>query len=206
MQTLETEEYKDYQIEVHLDEDAVNPRKEWDNLGKMVCFHSQYNLGDKDDITKEELLETVKRKDVLSLPLFLLDHSGLAMRTGRFYEDSGGWDTSMVGFIYIEFLAIRKEFSSRLVTKKLRSKALGILEAEVSVYSQYLSGEVYGFIIKNPRGKEIDSCWGFYGYKSQKEMVEDCNATIDRDIENEAVQNAEDHALEVGSLAELVEY
>jgi hypothetical protein len=47
-----------------------------------------------------------------------------------------------------------------------------ILLEEVEVYDQYLSGDVYGFVLKelqtcptcNDVNEEvIDSCWGFYG-------------------------------------------
>ncbi len=31
---------------VHYDEEAQSPR-EWDNLGRMICFHSRYALGDR---------------------------------------------------------------------------------------------------------------------------------------------------------------
>jgi len=34
-------------LEVHLDEDPLNPREEQDNLGTMVCWHNRYALGDK---------------------------------------------------------------------------------------------------------------------------------------------------------------
>ena len=33
-------------IKIYRDEDPVNPRK-WDNLGTMVCWHRNYNLGDE---------------------------------------------------------------------------------------------------------------------------------------------------------------
>lgn len=35
-----------YKLKLHRDEYPADPR-EWDNLGKMVCFHSRYNLGDE---------------------------------------------------------------------------------------------------------------------------------------------------------------
>ena len=35
-----------YTVKVEYDEYAGSPRTEWDNLGKMVCFHRRYNLGD----------------------------------------------------------------------------------------------------------------------------------------------------------------
>lgn len=37
-----------YNLQVFRDEYAENPC-EWDNLGKMVCWHRRYNLGDKHD-------------------------------------------------------------------------------------------------------------------------------------------------------------
>ena len=37
-----------YTLCVHYDEYAESPR-EWDNLGRMICFHSRYTLGDKHD-------------------------------------------------------------------------------------------------------------------------------------------------------------
>jgi hypothetical protein len=44
-----TEEYKGYTIKVEYDEDAQNPRTEWDNVGVMCCWHSRYDLGDMDN-------------------------------------------------------------------------------------------------------------------------------------------------------------
>ena len=43
------------------------------------------------------------------------------------------------------------------------SEAKKILEGEVETYNQYLTGDVYGFILEKPDGEHIDSCWGFYG-------------------------------------------
>ena len=59
------EEYKGYSIKLFQDEDSESPR-DWDNLGHMICFHPNYDLGDKHNMTPEELLELVKRKDVLA--------------------------------------------------------------------------------------------------------------------------------------------
>lgn len=34
---------------VDYDTEPMNPRTDWDNFGKMVCWHRRYNLGDKHD-------------------------------------------------------------------------------------------------------------------------------------------------------------
>lgn len=38
-----------YLLQVMQDDEPLNPREDYDNLGKMVCWHSRYNLGDKHD-------------------------------------------------------------------------------------------------------------------------------------------------------------
>jgi hypothetical protein len=43
---METIEYRGKQIEIHQDECAESPR-EWENIGKMVCWHRGYKLGDE---------------------------------------------------------------------------------------------------------------------------------------------------------------
>ena len=36
-----------YVLQIMHDEDAPNPRVDYDNFGKMMCWHSRYNLGDE---------------------------------------------------------------------------------------------------------------------------------------------------------------
>jgi hypothetical protein len=191
---IDTIEYKGHEIEIIADEDAESPR-EWDNLGHMICFHRDYNLGDKHDMDKEDLKELVKRKDVIALPLYLLDHSGLWMRTGRFACDSQGWDTSFVGYIYITHEEIKEEMARpkklkkgqrypdmapiKRVTKKDIKRAIGYLEREVETYNDYLSGAVVGWVAGD------DSCWGYYGDEGLKDAIAEGKQAIDYQVEME---------------------
>lgn len=45
--TIDTIEYRGCTIRIVSDDDPINPRKEFDHLGKMVCWHGRYNLGDE---------------------------------------------------------------------------------------------------------------------------------------------------------------
>ena len=148
-----------YTVKVLQDDDAPNPREEWDNLGKMICFHRRYNLGDKHNFSdSDELKEFLKkRKDILWLPLFLYDHSGLTMSTRGF---SCPWDSGQVGIIYMEKAVYRKEFNKKRVNKK---HVYNILRSEVSCYDDYLTGNIYGFIVEDEEGAQVDSCWGYFG-------------------------------------------
>ena len=107
---IERIDYKGLRIEIIQDDDAQSPR-DWDNLGTMTCFHRNYGLGDKHKMTPDELLELIKRKDVIALPLFLLDHSGLRISTSRYDCDPQGWDTSKVGYIWITYERIKQKMA-----------------------------------------------------------------------------------------------
>jgi len=158
-------------IRIERDDNAMNPREDFDNLGKMVCFHSRHTLGDKHDFTSSDYvgwdgMEKAIREDehtVVILPLYLYNHSGITMNTTGF---SDPWDSGQVGFIYARREDVLKEFNVKRVTKKLRDKIEKILEVEVKTYDQYLTGDVWTFDIENEEGECVDSCGGFYGRES----------------------------------------
>ena len=148
-------------LKIETDEDPRNPRKEFDNLGTMACFHNRYTLGDDHTLSIEEVKEIEDSKKYISLPIYLYDHSGITMRTTPF---SCPWDSGKIGIIYVSKEQIRKEYNWKLITKKRLEKIEGYLKGEVEMYNQYLTGEVYGYTITNDEtGEEIDSCGGFYG-------------------------------------------
>lgn len=198
-QPMREEEYKGYAIKIYQDIDGPDPRADFDHIATMVCFHPNYNLGDKNDFSKEDLVEYVKRKDVLSLPLYLLDHSGLWLSTDRYACDPGGWDTSFIGYIVIDYATIRKEYSVKHVTKSVKERAYKLMQAEVEEYSAYLSGDVFGYVIEDPFGDEVDSCWGYIGWDlSGKDMLKECEAIIDHHITKQSEEEVEMHKEEIG--------
>lgn len=53
------------------------------------------------------------------------------------------------------------------------------LEADLNVWKQWLNGECYGVIVKDPTGNELDSCWGYIGYDDPREPArEHLNAAV----------------------------
>lgn len=162
-------------LEIHIDECPESPRK-WDNLGAMVCWHSRYILGDKHDFSSpQEFREEVDGRSAILVPLYLLDHSGLTIRTDpTMFQacDPAGWDWQQIGFIYASHEKIRNEYGVKRVTKAVREKVIGVLEAEVATYDQYLRGEVYGYVLRDKKSGEEDSCWGFFGDLHESDMSE----------------------------------
>lgn len=171
--------YKDYTITVEQDTDAENPRED-DNLGTMICFHSKFNLGDKHDFDPEEAYKLENKKDIIKLPLYLYDHSGITMSTTKF---ASSWDSGKVGFIYVTKEKIRKEYNWKHITKKRYSEIIKYLQAEVKMYNQYLIGDIYYYRIMEDY-KEINVCWNFYG---EENALLEAKCVIDGLIENKAM-------------------
>jgi len=169
MEARETIQKDDgYKIEIYDDSDPVNPREEWEPIGKMVCFHRRYRLGDKHDLTSDmfggwEEMEGHLIKEMnaaVILPLYLLDHSGLAISTSSFNDH---WDSGQVGFIYMTKEDAKKNWNKKIVTKKLIEKITACLQNEVEIYDFYLRGEVYGFNVIDPEGEVVETSWGYFG-------------------------------------------
>jgi len=177
-------------IKIVHDEFPESPR-EWDNLGKMVCLHRHYNLGDTHSFKEsdfsswnelKELLEKEEDAKVI-LPLYLFDHSGLSIScSSRQFRmaDSAGWDWGQVGFIYATRKSILETFNCKRLSKRLLDEAKEILIGEVKVYDQYLTGDVWGFIIEDDNGEEIESCWGFFGYDNCELEAKDLVSHIEK--------------------------
>ena len=161
----DTLKVKNKTVEIHQEDDFSESPREWDNLGTMVCFHPDYNLGDKDHIfgSPEDFVDFLENDKYIALPLLLLDHSGLWMKTIRFECDYGGWDTSHVGYIYVTHEQLRYEYGWKYLTKDRIAKIKSYLQAEVEIYSMYLEGRTYFFHSTCDSCGEEDSCGGFYG-------------------------------------------
>lgn len=241
-----------YTLIIEPDSDPLNPRVDYDNLGRMVCWHSRYRLGDEhsfadpedflrdlyrrsvndygkrlvaflksgkargsrleynrhthewelysrsywktilgnsepdwyleqsapksqlndggwffdnmlDALTIDDLKELLAEyDDVVILPLYLYDHSGLAMSTGSFVGRAihAEWDSGQVGYIYADRDMIQKEYGK--ISPETVKCAETVLEGEVKDFDLYLHGECYGFRLFKDCDEE-DACWGFLG-------------------------------------------
>jgi len=165
MEAIKTAEKDGKILRVYADECPEDPRKQFDHLGKMACFHRRHMLGDETGKSMEDCILTENDPRVTSLPLYLLDHSGLSMRTGDFGDP---WDSGRIGLIWIEAEDFKREFGRRTVGNI--AKAVRLLKAEVAEYDAWLQGEVYGWAVADrtdgAEETEEDSCWGYYGWES----------------------------------------
>lgn len=150
----------DFLREMYLNTVGNNERgtERYERMVNMVW--SRKMTGDHPDprAVDDAMLRVISEKYVV-MPLYLLDHSGLAMQTESFHDP---WDSGQVGWMYVSKEDVLKEFGGEKMTGALRKKAEDLLRGEVAEYDAYLRGECYGFeLYKN--GELSDSCWGFIG-------------------------------------------
>lgn len=185
MDAIEKFEVAGLIVKLFYDEDAESPR-EWDNLGILVCFHRRYNLGDETDFGYHDPSDfEAWRKEhadeiALILPVYLYDHSGLRIKIGSFHgllpQGHAEFDSGQVGYIYVTKERLREEYSVKRITKATITKAERVLNGEIDTYDQFLSGQVYGYVVETKpedededEGEHLDSCWGIFGFDYARE-------------------------------------
>jgi len=187
-----------YRLRIERDTDVQNPRSECDQVSNMVCFHSRYKLPNEGDYNKDYIkgwddLEKRLVADgaIVILPVYMLDHSGLSVKTTSFTCGNAQWDSGQIGFIFYTKQALLENFGWKILTQSRLLKAADYLRAEIETYDQYLKGDVWGFTLEQfvpfenyakVEGEyalestemdwdSVDSCWGFYGSDLEKNGI-----------------------------------
>ena len=85
-----------YLLQIMYDNEPLNPRTDYDNFGRMVCWHNRYNLGDEHSFADpSDFLQDLVRRTVSEYALFEFVRSGKAPTTElKFDRSRGGWEIS----------------------------------------------------------------------------------------------------------------
>jgi hypothetical protein len=171
---VETFEHHGLTVEIHLDTEPASPR-EWDNLGEMVAFprlSREYtkSLYDRESTSTED--DAVARggtallarylsitEGAIVVPFYFADYGSSGARMWATEPDTDDTDS---GFFVVDRDTIIKEYGDD--SEASRQRAYSCLKAEIATMSQYVEGDVYGYIITGHEQPELgDSCWGFFG-------------------------------------------
>lgn len=151
-------------------------RDDWPMYREAVAVFNEH-----DSIA--EYVRALFEEHYVVLPLYLYDHGGITMNCGGF---SCPWDSGQVGYIYVSRDKAREEWGVSPKPDEMTDEEFWErrLRQEVETYSQYLEGDVYGYVLEKARGytqltlfedgeveegeglewEHVDSCWGFFGY------------------------------------------
>lgn len=155
---MKTINYKNHTVKITFDPDPINPRKDYDHFGTILCPNTRkYNLSDRKTCLEEIENITNNPQWNIFLPVYLYDHGGITISTSPF---SCPWDSGQVGIIYATSEDIQKEFG---ITPDSIERAKKLLESEILEFDQYLRGECYCYEITDKDGDQIESCCGFLG-------------------------------------------
>ena len=144
-------------LKIEQDSDATSPRDN-DNLGTLACWHRRYTLGDLQPQEAPMDYEEALPKDSLVLPVYMIDHSGIALSLKDFGDP---WDSGQVGIYHMSPSQLIEEYGED--TPEIRERATSAIKAEIEEYSEYVNGNCWGFVIEDENGNTVDSCWGFIG-------------------------------------------
>lgn len=140
--------------------------------GKTIKdLFSQFN---QDAILKEfsisEMTKMIQESnEIVLMPLWLYDHSGISMSVSHEYPYNDRWDSGQVGWIFVKKDRFLQETGCVPGNESgWPEKAYEMLQDEVKTYDQYLRGEVFGFQAfvfddDTEEWEETDGSWGYYG-------------------------------------------
>lgn len=159
--------YEGYRIKIRQDDSAESP-DEWINEDVFLVYdHRDFYVkrdnfnpsdiikwlnikrildcpvsGDEDqEELKEELEEYFDYSAYYIYPVYAYIHSGVSLSLGKSsYPFTCPWDTSMRGFVLVD-----------KTDETTEEKAYELAEGLINTWNQYLSGEVYGFIVEKPK-------------------------------------------------------
>lgn len=176
--TTHTENYKGFTIRIESDDTAECPYDSWDMLGTLYHWHKRGFIGtdlsrkDREEI--QALIRDIENGGGVIVPVYLYEHSGQTINTTGF---SCPWDSGKVGFWAVTGEEIRKEYSKKRISKKIRDRVQSLIRAQVEDIDNYLTGNVWGFIVERADGEHVDSCWSFYG--DYKEVIKEAKSAAD---------------------------
>ena len=194
MDAIYTEEYKGHKIEIIPDDGDFSPSEWGDDGAFLVHYHRDCWIeGPKRNgrhiITEDDLrawyqgqskanphiLRKELAKDYYIFAVSAYIHSGVSLSLeSTFPMDSYGWDTSHVGAVLVS-----KKEGTKAEARKI---ALGV----VNTWNDYLSGNVYGYVID----KDGDSCYGFYGDYEEGALAE-ARSALDYIVKENRKKNEE---------------
>lgn len=170
-----TSKLYEYRVRVERDEDTLNPRQDFTPAGRMVCWHSRYNLGDTaKDHKGDALFERIKHRDpdrffetlaedVVSsaYPESLLLANAERIARKHFiilplflYDHSGISMSTTRTYPFncpwdsgqVGWIYFPKAELEK--EKWTQEQAVKYLQGEVKTYDQYIEGNVFGYIIE----------------------------------------------------------
>lgn len=165
---IEQFEHEGVTVKIYQDTDAEGPDTWGDDNAFLVHYHWDFTIKRDKIITEddardfyqgnksESLRELQKKYHFFTVAAYVHSGVSLSLGEGAHFPDQR-WDVSHMGL----YLCAKSEW-------RLRKKAEKYARAAIETWNQYLSGDVYGYVVEDKAGEHLDSCWGYYGMEEVK--------------------------------------
>lgn len=146
--------------------DAENPREWENNISTLICFNSRSGYGDNHSYTNksygsvQEVIKAIKKdlNPVLCYNLYIYKHGSVSLSLIPFNDSFDSW---MVGCVIVEKEKLESYFPQyKKLTKRRIEQIKSIIEMEIDIYTKYLNGDVYKYVIYD--GEECIETSGNY--------------------------------------------
>ncbi len=171
--TTATTTKTEYRYEIEQSEDVWESPRDWCTVGTMALFHNRYKLPNESIVknrydynTWEDMEEFIMRRHDVEyaciLPVYMYDHVGVTINTTGF---SCGWDSGKIGFVFIDNDTLKANGWTE-------EQGVEAIRREVSIYDQYLRGDVYDILIYEG-DKLIETYSNYYDYDYAESEAEE---------------------------------
>jgi hypothetical protein len=164
-----------------------SPRDDYCHGCEMVMRHKRYSLPndaglDLGDFSgwKEVRERILQDGALIVLPVYMLDHSGVALSVTPFGDR---WDSGQIGVAFVT----RENWADTQGTdwtgsEEQLQRARELITGDVRDYSMYLGGEVYGYVVTDTDGEVMDSSGGFLGWDAVREAASEMAHYLVHDV------------------------
>lgn len=175
-------------IEIHYDDDAGNPRKEFDETGTLTALKKGVDIGQDESMEYWEFVEARAQEIHPEFP-DLLDTWGCPR--------SEAWANHAKAIMEKHFHCVGLDISGRHIAfgifyetdeavlwcRKGGEIDKSHLKCSAALLRAYYKGDVFCYVVKleDPLTEEIedgDSCWGFYGESEIPYMIEQAKTSL----------------------------
>jgi hypothetical protein len=185
---IEKIKYKDgININVYRDDTSPSPDRWHSDEVFIVAYHRDFTVKRDDIITKECAIaiargeedegckEILKKYYLFGLEAYI--HGGVVLSfsyEGNFPDR--GWDVSQIGFVLVKRGICKNKKEAREIARSL-----------IDEWNDYLSGNVYGYMIEvedvdgSGNKEEVGGCWGFYGDYNKSGLLEEAKEEAERE-------------------------
>ena len=121
---------------------------------------------------------------VVIMPISCYSHGGSTIWLGH---PNDKWDSGYVGVaLQTKEDTIRECGADEQSWKEVAKKNM---QHEVECLDQYIRGDVYGYILEDKDGDNIDSCFGFFGENGIAAAISEAKSIVDGEIRYKVMGN-----------------